>query len=101
MTLPQDEVFHGPQAREYCRGAFSSWHPKITTFPGVYYLGAVYGWARWLVQAGMSGGQGPTVGPWTGKSGYPLAHLHVTCYHISTGMEARHAAGRALLGESM
>ncbi|KAG2482556.1 hypothetical protein HYH03_018515 [Edaphochlamys debaryana] len=46
-----DEVFHGPQAREYCRGDFASWHPKITTFPGVYYLGTAYGWGRWAAQA--------------------------------------------------
>ncbi|GFR39704.1 hypothetical protein Agub_g183, partial [Astrephomene gubernaculifera] len=45
-----DEVFHGPQAREYCRGAFTAWHPKITTFPGIYYLGTLYGWARRAVQ---------------------------------------------------
>ncbi|KAG2448493.1 hypothetical protein HYH02_006384 [Chlamydomonas schloesseri] len=46
-----DEVFHGPQSRHYCRGAFDVWHPKITTFPGIYYLGTAYGWGRWAVQA--------------------------------------------------
>ncbi|GIL55390.1 hypothetical protein Vafri_10947 [Volvox africanus] len=46
-----DEIFHGPQAREYCRGAFASWHPKITTFPGIYVMGALYGWMRWAAQA--------------------------------------------------
>ncbi|GLI60555.1 hypothetical protein VaNZ11_002713 [Volvox africanus] len=46
-----DEIFHGPQARDYCRGAFASWHPKITTFPGIYVLGTLYGWLRWAAQA--------------------------------------------------
>jgi hypothetical protein len=39
MFIPfnmQDEIFHIPQAQHYCRGEFSSWDPKITTFPGLY-----------------------------------------------------------------
>ncbi|KAG2444946.1 hypothetical protein HXX76_001682 [Chlamydomonas incerta] len=48
-----DEVFHGPQSRHYCRGAFEVWHPKITTFPGIYYLATAYGWCRWVVQAAL------------------------------------------------
>ena len=31
-----DEVFHVPQTIKYCAGQFSSWDPKITTFPGTY-----------------------------------------------------------------
>ncbi|CAN6472300.1 unnamed protein product [Victoria cruziana] len=33
-----DEVFHVPQAQEYCRSNFSSWDPMITTPPGLYFL---------------------------------------------------------------
>lgn len=51
--IAQDEVFHGPQSRHYCHGAFEVWHPKITTFPGIYYLATVYGWCRWAVQAAL------------------------------------------------
>jgi hypothetical protein len=43
-----DEIFHGPQARRYCRGE-SSWDPKITTFPGIYLLGAAYGRANYAL----------------------------------------------------
>eukprot|EP00897_Mesotaenium_endlicherianum_P001814 jgi/Mesen1/1660/ME000135S00650 len=32
-----DEIFHIPQAQQYCRGNFSSWDPMITTLPGLYY----------------------------------------------------------------
>jgi len=31
-----DEIFHIPQARQYCSGNFSAWDPKITTLPGLY-----------------------------------------------------------------
>lgn len=31
-----DEIFHIPQAQQFCRGDFSSWNPMITTFPGLY-----------------------------------------------------------------
>lgn len=33
-----DEIFHVPQAQQYCRGNFRSWDPMITTPPGLYYL---------------------------------------------------------------
>ncbi|KAF3439483.1 hypothetical protein FNV43_RR17761 [Rhamnella rubrinervis] len=33
-----DEIFHIPQAQQYCKGNFRSWDPKITTPPGLYYL---------------------------------------------------------------
>ena len=33
-----DEIFHVPQAQEYCNGNFSNWNDKITTFPGLYYI---------------------------------------------------------------
>ena len=39
----QDEIFHVPQAQLYCAGRWREWHPKITTFPGLYFLGAVAG----------------------------------------------------------
>jgi len=31
-----DEIFHVPQAQQYCSGNFTSWDPKITTLPGLY-----------------------------------------------------------------
>ncbi|KAI3995847.1 hypothetical protein MKX01_020382 [Papaver californicum] len=33
-----DEIFHIPQAQQYCKGNFRSWDPMITTPPGLYYL---------------------------------------------------------------
>ena len=39
----QDEPFHVPQTQHYCCGDFSHWDPKITTFPGLYVVGAAYG----------------------------------------------------------
>ncbi|GAB4833806.1 hypothetical protein Ancab_032055 [Ancistrocladus abbreviatus] len=33
-----DEIFHVPQAQQYCEGNFKSWDPMITTPPGLYYL---------------------------------------------------------------
>ncbi|ODV60297.1 dolichyl-P-Glc:Glc(2)Man(9)GlcNAc(2)-PP-dolichol alpha-1,2- glucosyltransferase [Ascoidea rubescens DSM 1968] len=37
-----DEIFHIPQTQKYCDGNFSYWDPKITTPPGLYYLGFLY-----------------------------------------------------------
>lgn len=34
----QDEIFHVPQAKHYCKGNFGSWDPMITTPPGLYVL---------------------------------------------------------------
>ncbi|KAK7485119.1 hypothetical protein BaRGS_00023659 [Batillaria attramentaria] len=31
-----DEVFHVPQAQQYCAGNFTAWDPMITTLPGLY-----------------------------------------------------------------
>ncbi|CAN8257366.1 unnamed protein product [Cochlearia groenlandica] len=33
-----DEIFHVPQAKQYCNGDFRRWDPMITTPPGLYYL---------------------------------------------------------------
>ncbi|KAM7468084.1 hypothetical protein LguiB_015646 [Lonicera macranthoides] len=33
-----DEIFHVPQAQQYCKNNFSSWDPMITTPPGLYFL---------------------------------------------------------------
>ncbi|XP_058761135.1 dol-P-Glc:Glc(2)Man(9)GlcNAc(2)-PP-Dol alpha-1,2-glucosyltransferase [Vicia villosa] len=39
VTEPyMDEIFHIPQAQQYCKGNFGSWDPMITTPPGLYYL---------------------------------------------------------------
>lgn len=37
-----DEIFHIPQAQQYCRGDFKTWDPMITTPPGLYYLSLAY-----------------------------------------------------------
>ncbi|KAJ1721061.1 glucosyltransferase [Coemansia erecta] len=31
-----DEIFHIPQAQQYCQGRFADWDPKLTTPPGLY-----------------------------------------------------------------
>ena len=31
-----DEIFHIPQAQNYCHGNFYHWNDKITTLPGLY-----------------------------------------------------------------
>lgn len=31
-----DEIFHVPQAQQYCKANFTSWDPMITTPPGLY-----------------------------------------------------------------
>nr|GMC85737.1 dol-P-Glc:Glc(2)Man(9)GlcNAc(2)-PP-Dol alpha-1,2-glucosyltransferase isoform X1 [Ipomoea batatas] len=33
-----DEIFHIPQAQQYCKGNFRSWDPMITTPPGLYFV---------------------------------------------------------------
>ncbi|CAG8670258.1 14170_t:CDS:2, partial [Acaulospora morrowiae] len=33
-----DEVFHVPQAQNYCEGKYSEWDPKLTTPPGLYII---------------------------------------------------------------
>lgn len=37
-----DELFHVRQTQTYCDGHFDEWDPKITTPPGLYYLGWAY-----------------------------------------------------------
>ncbi|VAH49333.1 hypothetical protein VPH35_030111 [Triticum aestivum] len=37
-----DEIFHVPQAQQYCRGDFLTWDPMITTPPGLYYISLAY-----------------------------------------------------------
>ncbi|KAG9441575.1 hypothetical protein H6P81_017429 [Aristolochia fimbriata] len=36
-----DEIFHIPQAQQFCKGNFRSWDPMITTPPGLYYLSLI------------------------------------------------------------
>ncbi|XP_046357840.2 putative Dol-P-Glc:Glc(2)Man(9)GlcNAc(2)-PP-Dol alpha-1,2-glucosyltransferase [Haliotis rufescens] len=35
-----DEIFHIPQAQQYCHGNLSEWDPMITTLPGLYLMSA-------------------------------------------------------------
>ncbi|XP_071698501.1 dol-P-Glc:Glc(2)Man(9)GlcNAc(2)-PP-Dol alpha-1,2-glucosyltransferase-like [Rutidosis leptorrhynchoides] len=37
-----DEIFHVPQAQQYCLGNFKSWDPMITTPPGLYLFSLAY-----------------------------------------------------------
>ncbi|KAI9470982.1 MAG: alpha-1,2-glucosyltransferase ALG10-A-like protein [Benjaminiella poitrasii] len=37
-----DEIFHIPQAQQYCRGDFFTWDPKLTTPPGLYLISNVF-----------------------------------------------------------
>ncbi|CAH0477876.1 unnamed protein product [Peronospora belbahrii] len=37
-----DEIFHLPQAQNYCQAYFDKWNPKITTFPGLYLVSTLY-----------------------------------------------------------
>ncbi|XP_071702212.1 dol-P-Glc:Glc(2)Man(9)GlcNAc(2)-PP-Dol alpha-1,2-glucosyltransferase-like [Rutidosis leptorrhynchoides] len=37
-----DEIFHVPQAQQYCLGNFRSWDPMITTPPGLYFFSLAY-----------------------------------------------------------
>ncbi|CAG5136795.1 unnamed protein product [Candidula unifasciata] len=36
-----DEIFHIPQAQQYCSYNFSSWDPMITTLPGLYVFSVI------------------------------------------------------------
>ncbi|KAJ2554403.1 glucosyltransferase [Coemansia sp. RSA 1933] len=36
-----DEIFHVPQAQQYCMGRFGTWDPKLTTPPGLYLVSLV------------------------------------------------------------
>ncbi|CAI5941832.1 unnamed protein product [Closterium sp. NIES-65] len=40
--MVRDEIFHVPQTQQYCRGDLLTWHPLITTLPGLYYLALVF-----------------------------------------------------------
>ena len=44
-VIEQDEPFHVGQTKQYCQGHFYEWDPKITTFPGLYLLGSLTGYA--------------------------------------------------------
>ena len=43
LSTAQDEIFHVPQTQRYCAGNWAEWDQKITTFPGLYLLGVVFG----------------------------------------------------------
>ncbi|KAK9827785.1 hypothetical protein WJX74_001969 [Apatococcus lobatus] len=46
-----DEPFHVDQTEAYCAWDFKYWNPKITTFPGLYILGAAYAHVLSLLSA--------------------------------------------------
>ncbi|KAK4521522.1 uncharacterized protein ATC70_012138 [Mucor velutinosus] len=46
-----DEIFHVPQAQQYCHGDYYTWDPKLTTPPGLYlasngmaWIGGMFGY---------------------------------------------------------
>eukprot|EP01083_Nonionella_stella_P026744 73645_1 len=42
VTAPyMDEIFHIPQTQTFCEGKWTQYHPKITTFPGLYIIPAL------------------------------------------------------------
>lgn len=46
IIVPQpylDEIFHIPQAQQYCKGNFTKYDPKLTTPPGLYILSLFQG----------------------------------------------------------
>ena len=36
-----DEIFHIPQARNFCNGNYTHWDSKITTLPGLYMISQI------------------------------------------------------------
>ncbi|XP_063304135.1 dol-P-Glc:Glc(2)Man(9)GlcNAc(2)-PP-Dol alpha-1,2-glucosyltransferase [Pelobates fuscus] len=52
-----DEIFHIPQAQQYCHGHFNQWDPMITTLPGLYLASVgivkpvawIFGWNETVV----------------------------------------------------
>jgi alpha-1,2-glucosyltransferase len=45
-VVPQpylDEIFHIPQAQQYCKGEFAKYDPKLTTPPGLYIISLLQG----------------------------------------------------------
>ncbi|PWN31453.1 uncharacterized protein FA14DRAFT_151418 [Meira miltonrushii] len=38
-----DEIFHIPQAQQYCKGEFAKYDPKLTTPPGLYIVSLIQG----------------------------------------------------------
>ncbi|XP_030071621.1 dol-P-Glc:Glc(2)Man(9)GlcNAc(2)-PP-Dol alpha-1,2-glucosyltransferase A [Microcaecilia unicolor] len=52
-----DELFHMPQAQQYCGGHFRQWDPMITTLPGLYLVSVgllkpaawLFGWSQDVV----------------------------------------------------
>ncbi|KAJ3639293.1 hypothetical protein Zmor_002658 [Zophobas morio] len=41
LHIVVDEEFHLPLGRAYCKFEFDKWHPKVTTFPGLYLLSSL------------------------------------------------------------
>ena len=39
--LLQDEIFHVPQAQQYCAHNFTHWDPMITTLPGLWVMSSL------------------------------------------------------------
>ncbi|KAI9266224.1 asparagine-linked glycosylation 10, alpha-1,2-glucosyltransferase [Helicostylum pulchrum] len=45
-----DEIFHVPQAQQYCSGDYLTWDPKLTTPPGLYVTSNIIAYVARLLQ---------------------------------------------------
>ncbi|OBT83229.1 hypothetical protein VE02_08221 [Pseudogymnoascus sp. 03VT05] len=68
-----DEIFHIPQAQQYCASDFYTWDPKLTTPPGLYSFSL-------LLKAATRAGC--TVAELRGIGGVALAALLLVCHFL-------------------
>ncbi|KFY85631.1 hypothetical protein V500_08236 [Pseudogymnoascus sp. VKM F-4518 (FW-2643)] len=68
-----DEIFHIPQAQQYCASDFNTWDPKLTTPPGLYAFSLLL---KAATRAGCSGAELRGIG------GVALAALLVVSYFL-------------------
>ncbi|KAG2690543.1 hypothetical protein I3760_09G191800 [Carya illinoinensis] len=83
-----DEIFHIPQAQQYCKGNFRSWDPMITTPPGLYYISLAHVASlfpgMFLVQAAPSFSEVCTTAILRSVNGVLAALCSVIVYEITT-----------------
>ncbi|KAG7964786.1 hypothetical protein I3843_09G188300 [Carya illinoinensis] len=83
-----DEIFHIPQAQQYCKGNFRSWDPMITTPPGLYYISLAHVASlfpgTFLVQAAPSFSEVCTTAILRSVNGVLAALCSIIVYEITT-----------------
>eukprot|EP00879_Flechtneria_rotunda_P011023 GHRR01011518.1.p1 GENE.GHRR01011518.1~~GHRR01011518.1.p1 ORF type:complete len:514 (+),score=169.48 GHRR01011518.1:1021-2562(+) len=79
--------------QQYCKGNFSTWDPKITTFPGLYVLGVMYAWVSYLLLGWTGVGLEVTCsGPYLRSLNALLAVVTVQlAYAVSCELQQIHA----------